>query len=486
MVHEQRRADEAGLLLRDLLGMDLQQFTKVVMLPQGEFAAFLRAGADERRDLLSRLFDIDRYDAVERWLREERTAVGAQVHTADARQALLVARAEQAVHAVAPASGGGDDEVVDEPGRRLPDPVERVAAMLRGARAAADAAELDVARHGAVAQQAATTVQRLGRRAARCERLRALHERHDRLVAIRPRRDADAEQARARSGGCASSVPARRGRPGRRRTGRRPHPARGGRRGGPPPGTAGRRAARRAWPCCRRPPTSRRRLALATDRCAGLQREARDADRAGERAATGAVAARATHDAAQQQLGDALARADDLDAATAAEAGARTVLAAAEALPGAERDLAAAAERHDAARRHGRRLASGWSRSARPGSTAWPPSLASTLREGEPCTVCGSAEHPHPARPGAAHVDHAVEQEAAAAVDAARVAVDAALQVVHERTARRAEPMAAAGGSPTSPPEPSSPLPPLGARRPSRPLRPCSVCAALQTALPPR
>ncbi|WP_460447588.1 AAA family ATPase, partial [Angustibacter aerolatus] len=273
VVHEQRRADEAGLLLRDLLGMDLQQFTKVVMLPQGEFAAFLRAGADERRDLLSRLFDIDRYDAVERWLREERTAVGAQVHTADARQALLVARAEQAVHAVAPASGGGDDEVVDELAVASPDPVERVAAMLRGARAAADAAELDVARHGAVAQQAATTVQRLGRRAARCERLRALHERHDRLVAIRPRRDADAEQlARARAAAPLRYLLDAADRADAALADARtrheaavaavPHPA---------PQVAGLRDELAVLQASADLATQ---LALATDRCAGLQREA--------------------------------------------------------------------------------------------------------------------------------------------------------------------------------------------------------------------
>ena len=42
-VQKSARNDEAGLELRTLLGMDKEQFTKVVMLPQGEFAAFLRA-----------------------------------------------------------------------------------------------------------------------------------------------------------------------------------------------------------------------------------------------------------------------------------------------------------------------------------------------------------------------------------------------------------------------------------------------------------
>lgn len=75
------RADEVGEVVTDLLGMGLEQFSKVVLLPQGEFAAFLRATADERRALLERLFDISTYTGVEGWLveqRRERAAVVAQ------------------------------------------------------------------------------------------------------------------------------------------------------------------------------------------------------------------------------------------------------------------------------------------------------------------------------------------------------------------------------------------------------------------------
>ena len=86
-----RRSDEAGLLLKDLLGMGMDQFTKVVMLPQGEFAAFLRSGAEQRAEVLGRLFDIDRYAATETWLREERVRLARLVEAADAERDRLVA-----------------------------------------------------------------------------------------------------------------------------------------------------------------------------------------------------------------------------------------------------------------------------------------------------------------------------------------------------------------------------------------------------------
>ena len=63
------RPDEARAELADPLGMSCEQFCQVVLLPQGEFAAFLRAGSDERWRLLERLFGTERFAAVEAWLR---------------------------------------------------------------------------------------------------------------------------------------------------------------------------------------------------------------------------------------------------------------------------------------------------------------------------------------------------------------------------------------------------------------------------------
>ncbi|GAA4122371.1 SMC family ATPase [Knoellia locipacati] len=75
------RNDEAAEVIHDVLGMGKEQFAKVAMLPQGEFAAFLTAKDDDRRALLEKLFDISRFADVEDWLvaqrRESEAAVAA-------------------------------------------------------------------------------------------------------------------------------------------------------------------------------------------------------------------------------------------------------------------------------------------------------------------------------------------------------------------------------------------------------------------------
>ncbi len=71
------RADEVGDTLIQALGMGLDQFAKVVLLPQGDFAAFLRATAEDRRALLERLFDVRQYTGVEAWLAERRRVTAA-------------------------------------------------------------------------------------------------------------------------------------------------------------------------------------------------------------------------------------------------------------------------------------------------------------------------------------------------------------------------------------------------------------------------
>ncbi|GII78663.1 hypothetical protein Sru01_36450 [Sphaerisporangium rufum] len=70
------RADEAGELIGGLLGMNADQFWQVAMLPQGDFARFLRADGDERRRLLERLFAVRVFGDIEQWLAEHRTRTG--------------------------------------------------------------------------------------------------------------------------------------------------------------------------------------------------------------------------------------------------------------------------------------------------------------------------------------------------------------------------------------------------------------------------
>jgi exonuclease SbcC len=59
------RNDEAGALLGEVLGMAREQFTRVVLLPQGEFASFLRSKASERVELLEKLFGTGKFADVE-------------------------------------------------------------------------------------------------------------------------------------------------------------------------------------------------------------------------------------------------------------------------------------------------------------------------------------------------------------------------------------------------------------------------------------
>ena len=88
------RADEVGDIITEVLGMGLAQFSKVVLLPQGEFAAFLRATADERRTLLEKLFDISTYAGVETWLVDRRRELAAALVDEQSGLATDLARAE--------------------------------------------------------------------------------------------------------------------------------------------------------------------------------------------------------------------------------------------------------------------------------------------------------------------------------------------------------------------------------------------------------
>src|SRR5690606_8585557 len=67
------RIDEVGRIVERLSGMNAQQFFQVVLLPQGEFAKFLRADTTEREKLLERLFGTERFAVVEQWLDRKST-----------------------------------------------------------------------------------------------------------------------------------------------------------------------------------------------------------------------------------------------------------------------------------------------------------------------------------------------------------------------------------------------------------------------------
>ena len=97
------RIDEAAAELDPLLGMTAPQFFQVVLLPQGEFAQFLRADSDKRGELLEKLFGTARFGAAEDWLQARRRDCTRDVAVAKAAVDVLLARVAQAASASVPA-----------------------------------------------------------------------------------------------------------------------------------------------------------------------------------------------------------------------------------------------------------------------------------------------------------------------------------------------------------------------------------------------
>lgn len=75
-----RLTDIGDEVLR-LLGMSADQFFQVVLLPQGDFARFLRAENEDREKLLEKLFDTQRFGTAEQWLADRRRAAAADLDT---------------------------------------------------------------------------------------------------------------------------------------------------------------------------------------------------------------------------------------------------------------------------------------------------------------------------------------------------------------------------------------------------------------------
>lgn len=95
------RNDEAGAEITALLGMDREQFTRVVMLPQGDFAAFLRSKAADRLELLQKLFGTQRFEALEQELSAQAQSARNDVARLNGELEVLAARAEAEAAALA-------------------------------------------------------------------------------------------------------------------------------------------------------------------------------------------------------------------------------------------------------------------------------------------------------------------------------------------------------------------------------------------------
>ncbi|MFG3140396.1 AAA family ATPase [Streptomyces sp. NPDC048211] len=444
-----RSHQEIGEEVTQLIGMSREQFCQVVLLPQGDFARFLRADAEARGKLLGRLFDTRRFAAVEERLADLRRAAENQVRAGDEQ---ILALAQRIAQAAGPAGRECPMPAVQpgEPG--LADAVLAWAATARsGARERLDiaaevlsAAEsrhadarsaLDAERELAALQQRYAETRR---RAAASEAGRSGHDdaveqlsrarKADRVAPALELRD---EAERAYRGASAARDRSRSRLPGSLADAGAEQLAALERRLREELG--GLDAARRA---------ERRSAEIDSERTA-LERQARADDElirdaegwlAGWETTRGGLHARI--EAAQEAATRAELLAGRLDPARRRRDAARRRDALAAESSSAEERLAGARERALGTREHWLDL-----RERRLRDIA--AELARELVEGEACTVCGSTDHPRPARAGDGHVDQATEDAAEAAhrrAEQARTEAEHALGAVRERyAAARAE-----------------------------------------------
>ena len=165
------RLDEVGLQIQRAVGLDRDQFVQTIVLPQGEFARFLRADPEkERPALLQRIFGTEVYQRMQARLvemrREADRATEATRRTVEEKVAHLAGAAgcDEATlapvrDAVAAALVGRD--TVEDVDAALAGPLTALDGVARRARTDADAAAGVHAAATAAAQSARRTVQLL-------------------------------------------------------------------------------------------------------------------------------------------------------------------------------------------------------------------------------------------------------------------------------------------------------------------------------------
>ncbi|MBU3063238.1 AAA family ATPase [Nocardia sp. NEAU-G5] len=173
--HLSRIPDIGDEVIR-LLGMSAEQFFQVVLLPQGDFARFLRSDNEDREKLLEKLFDTERFGTAEQWLAQRRRDSAAELETQ--RQSIDRLTAQVGV-----AAGVGATETVG--------PLEAVEwsqGLLTRARTDATTTAAELARR----QEDSARAQ------AAAEQQRRLHELRRRITAARDQLDAYAATAELR------------------------------------------------------------------------------------------------------------------------------------------------------------------------------------------------------------------------------------------------------------------------------------------------
>jgi len=433
------RHDEIAHELEQAVGLSREQFTQTVVLPQGDFASFLRATPEDRKGILTRVFGTQIYDG----LLAQLDAAGKE--SAKAVEAAIGTWVAAASAFAAIAWPGGADEgftgAVDEHDTDAADALARQRCGALGA-ARAQAAQ--------AAQQAQDELDAARRVLADIERDNALVEQRAHLLAEQQRLSEHAGEVDAERAVLAAAERAERV--------RRPLAAREraqealvgaqdraevakvgahavvfdgwddawgvwtdapGAEAVLPGMTAGRllveqqRAEVTAWQA------RADAVAAAQDRCRQAEEALQKRTDALAQAQTAADRAQTALDDLGHELEQAQQRASGLTAAQAAERAARQVRQQV-----ADRDRLAQerAERQagldeavaglgEATRRH-HDLHAAW-------LAGLAGDLAAELADAQPCPVCGSCEHPAPARrqPGQAsrdEVDAAADAEAAA------------------------------------------------------------------------
>lgn len=86
------RAQEIGPEISRIVGLTREQFVQTIVLPQGEFAKFLAAGGEERSDLLRSLFGTEHYERVAKHLVEQRRQAQRDIEGARASLGRAIAR----------------------------------------------------------------------------------------------------------------------------------------------------------------------------------------------------------------------------------------------------------------------------------------------------------------------------------------------------------------------------------------------------------
>jgi exonuclease SbcC len=429
------RIDEGSEYLRARLGLSAEQFCQVVLLPQGDFARFLRAEPEDRGRLLRTLFDVGRFAAVEDWLAGQRSAARDGLDIVRHSMSTLLARVAQVAEAEVP------EELAPElagarPGAGIGRWVTATRASAAGRLAAATVAAAAAQGRTAGVDAELAAARALVDRHARRDRARAELERltaeEEQLAPLRAQRDSGrrAEPLRdvLEAAGRAALEAERAGR------------VLAGARGVWATVARGRDADSSLARGLRDEAAAVRALLPDVDRAAALAQQVRRLDGtlaelaarceqgAGALAAWPArIADEETRVAAAQDAAASLPGVRDrLDTAEAA-------LAAAEAAERLEAHLVDAGR--DAARRREAWVDARerWVTLRAQRLDGMAAELAAGLADGVDCPVCGATEHPRPAAHDGPVVTAADEQSAREVVEATETAAAQAAAVVEAR-----------------------------------------------------